>query len=184
MSTTQTNVSGVRFAELLAALSLAIDLGLGQPMEKFQRTCLLAVRLGKLLGVSSEDLAALYYLGLIQHLGCTAYADDAAALFGDDIEANTWLFTTDLGNPGEMLRALLQHVGKEEAALPRARHLMQILLTMPKKTGEVFTGRCEVAQNLADRIGLSPHVRESWSYHTRHLSHTKEVISCQRKQTR
>src|SRR5207245_174333 len=104
MSTNQAKVSGVRFAELLAALSLAIDLGLGQPMQKFHRTCLLAVRLGKLLGVSSEDLAALYYLGLIQHLGCTAYADDAAAIFGDDIEANTWLFTTDLGNPGEMLR--------------------------------------------------------------------------------
>lgn len=160
MSTYQTNEASVRFAELFAALSLAIDLGLGQPMEKFQRTCLLAVRLGKLLGVSSVDLAALYYLSLLQHLGCTAYVDDAVAIFGDEIEANTWLITTDLGNPSEMLVALLQHVGKEEAGLRRVRHLMQVLMTMPRKTEEVFRGRCEVAQNLAERIGLSSRVRD------------------------
>src|ERR1700730_6855076 len=96
MQKNQPTLSGIRLAELIGALSIAIDLGLGQPMEKFLRTCLLGVRLGKLLSSSEEDLTDIYYLGLIQHLGCTAYADDTAAVFGDDIEANTWLFTTDL----------------------------------------------------------------------------------------
>ena len=160
MQKNQSGTVGLRLAELLAALSLAIDLGLGQPMEKFLRTCLLAVRLGKLLGTSEEDLAAIYYLGLIQHLGCTAYADDAAAVFGDDLAANTWLLTTDLGNPSEVLRAMLQHVGKGEVALHRARRIMHALMIMPKKTEEVFTGRCEVAQSLAERIGLGHRVQE------------------------
>lgn len=61
MDTGHRDPPGLRLAELLAALSLAIDLGLGQPMETFLRTYLLAVRLGKLLGVAEEDLAAIYY---------------------------------------------------------------------------------------------------------------------------
>ena len=39
-------------AELLTSLSLAIDLGVGQPMEWVLRSCLLAVRLGDILGLS------------------------------------------------------------------------------------------------------------------------------------
>src|SRR5690348_8942006 len=106
MDTHEIDNSGLRLAELLASLSLAIDLGLGQPMENFLRTCLLAVRLGKALGVGEEDLLDIYYLGLIEHLGCTAYADEAAAIFGDELEAYTWLITTDQGRPTEMLSAM------------------------------------------------------------------------------
>ena len=47
------------------------------------------------MGVSAEDLHDIYYLALIQHLGCTAYADDTATLFGDDLVANAWLIRTD-----------------------------------------------------------------------------------------
>jgi hypothetical protein len=39
----------MRLAELVAALSLATDLGMGQPMEHELRACLLAVRLGEAL---------------------------------------------------------------------------------------------------------------------------------------
>src|SRR5260370_4325715 len=160
MNEQQMRGPGLRLVELLAALSLAIDLGLGQPMEKFLRTCLLAVRLGQLLGVSEDDLTAIYYLGLIQHLGCTAYADEAATIFGDDIAANTWLLTTDHGNLGEMLSAVLQHVGQGEPALPRARQILRTLLTIPKKQTEIFTGPCDVAQRLAERLGLGTGVRD------------------------
>ena len=36
---------GVRVAELVAALSLGIDLGFGQPMEHVLRQCLIALKL-------------------------------------------------------------------------------------------------------------------------------------------
>jgi HD-GYP domain-containing protein (c-di-GMP phosphodiesterase class II) len=160
MDTGHRDPPGLRLAELLAALSLAIDLGLGQPMEKFLRTCLLAVRLGKLLGIAEEDLAAIYYLGLIQHLGCTAYADEAASIFGDEVAANTWLLTTDHGNPAEMFSAVLRHVGQENAAPARARQILHVLLTMPQKKDEIFAGRCEVAQHLAEHLGLGARVQD------------------------
>src|SRR5215469_15699143 len=126
------NTRELRLAELVAAISLAIDLGLGQPMEKFLRTCLLGVHLAKLHGVGEEDLVAVYYLGLIQHLGCTAYAGEAAAIFGDEIAANTWLLAIDHGDAGELISLVLSHVGRGESATRRARQIMHALLTMPK----------------------------------------------------
>ena len=47
--------SGVRLAEVLAALSLATDLGMGQPMEHMLRQCLIALRLAERLGLDDDD---------------------------------------------------------------------------------------------------------------------------------
>ena len=45
----------VRLAELVAVLSLASDLGMGQPMEHAMRTCLIALRLGDELGLEGDQ---------------------------------------------------------------------------------------------------------------------------------
>jgi hypothetical protein len=37
----------LRLAELMAALSLATDLGMGQPLEQALRTCLIAIELAE-----------------------------------------------------------------------------------------------------------------------------------------
>jgi hypothetical protein len=47
----------MRLAELIAALSLATDLGMGQPMSHALRTGLIALALGRALGFSERDLA-------------------------------------------------------------------------------------------------------------------------------
>ena len=44
----------VRLAELVAALSLGIDLGFGQPMEHVLRQCLIALRLAERVGLDEE----------------------------------------------------------------------------------------------------------------------------------
>src|SRR5215203_5532139 len=75
----------VRLAELVAALSLGIDLGFGQPMEHVLRQCLIALRLGTCLGVEEEDRAAVYYAALIVNVSCHTDAHEQAKWFGDDI---------------------------------------------------------------------------------------------------
>ena len=50
----------IRAAEVVGALSLATDLGTGQPLEHALRSAVLAVRLGELAGASAEELAATY----------------------------------------------------------------------------------------------------------------------------
>src|SRR5256714_7711799 len=75
----------VRLAELVAALSLGIDLGFGQPMEHVLRQCLIALRLGEGLGLDGEARAVVYYTALLINVGCHTDAHEQAKWFGDDI---------------------------------------------------------------------------------------------------
>jgi hypothetical protein len=76
--------TGVRLAELLAALSLATDLGMGQPLEHVLRQCLISLRLGQQMGLDETDRAAVYYASLLAWVGCHVDAYEQAKWFGDD----------------------------------------------------------------------------------------------------
>ncbi len=53
--------SGVRLAELMAALSIATDLGMGQPLESALCSCVVAMRLGEALNLDGYMLRDVYY---------------------------------------------------------------------------------------------------------------------------
>ena len=75
----------VRLAELVAALSLGIDLGFGQPMEHVLRQCLIALRLADQLDLAEEQRSAVYYAALLVNVACHSDAHEQAKWFGDDI---------------------------------------------------------------------------------------------------
>ena len=75
--------SGVRLAELVAALSLATDLGIGQPMEFALASCILAVRLAGQSGFSQDALREVYYQALLRYIGCNAETDWLSSIVGD-----------------------------------------------------------------------------------------------------
>src|SRR6266566_9748192 len=81
--------SGVRLAELLAVLSLAADLGMGQPMEHVLRQCLLCLRLAGCLGLDEADREVVYYTALVAWVGCHVDAYEQAKWFGDDTVLKT-----------------------------------------------------------------------------------------------
>jgi hypothetical protein len=49
-----------RLVEVVAAFSLATDLGLGQPMEHGLRSCLIAIRLADRLSVTEDERSCVY----------------------------------------------------------------------------------------------------------------------------
>jgi hypothetical protein len=59
---------------VIAALSLATDLGLGVALEHGLRSTLFAMRLCQRLGVVGETAAETYYTCLLAHVGCTVAA--------------------------------------------------------------------------------------------------------------
>jgi hypothetical protein len=75
----------VGLAELLAAFSLATDLGLGQPMEHVLRSWRIAARLAERVGLADDERIALYYIAVLAWVGCVANTPEVAAWFGDDI---------------------------------------------------------------------------------------------------
>ncbi len=78
--------SRVRLAEVVAALSLGIDLGFGQPMEHVLRQCLIATRLADRVGLDDLDRAGVYYTSLLINVGCHTDAHEQAKWFGNDID--------------------------------------------------------------------------------------------------
>jgi hypothetical protein len=76
---------GVRIAELVATLSYAADLGLGQLMEHCLGQTVIALWLADLVEADAEDREATYYLGLLSNAYCHADASEQARWFGDDI---------------------------------------------------------------------------------------------------
>src|SRR5436309_1190516 len=86
----------VRLAELVAALSLGIDLGFGQPMEHVLRQCLIALRLAERLGVTEQERAHVYYTALLINVGCHTDAHEQAKWFGDDLELKADKYEHDL----------------------------------------------------------------------------------------
>src|SRR5881392_3633102 len=81
-----TDRTHVRLAELVAALSLGIDLGFGHPMEHVLRQCLIALRLAERIGLDEETRAVIYYTALLIDVGCHTDAHEQAKWFGDDID--------------------------------------------------------------------------------------------------
>src|SRR5437764_7224875 len=52
----KTTPTELRLAEVIGALSIATDLGMGNPLEYALCSCVLAMRLGEALGLGAEDL--------------------------------------------------------------------------------------------------------------------------------
>jgi HD-GYP domain-containing protein (c-di-GMP phosphodiesterase class II) len=149
--------SGLRLADLVAAFSLATDLGLGQPMEHVLRSWVIACRLGDHLGVESEDRAALYYVATLAWVGCVADTPEVAAWFGDDIAFRRDSFHVDLaGLP--MLGFTLRHVGAGSPALHRIRLAASLVATGGKAIQREMRSHCLTTAQMADRLGLGTDV--------------------------
>src|ERR1700741_2435401 len=71
--------------EGVAALSLAGDLGLGQPMDHMLRSAAMGTRLAERLGVGEGGGGAGFPTGLVVWIGCHADSHEYAQWFGDDI---------------------------------------------------------------------------------------------------
>ena len=84
----------MRLAELVAALSLATDLGLGQPQEHIIRQTLIALRMAELEGLSDGELATIFYVSLLAWVGCVADAHEMGKWFGDDMAVPTATWST------------------------------------------------------------------------------------------
>src|SRR5438876_1295051 len=111
----------LRLAEFLAALSLATDLGMGQPLEQALRTCLIALTLGQRLGLGPDDLSDVYYVALLRFLGCTADAHEFAELVGgDDIAVRAAVAPVLGGPPSEFASGVMPRIGAGHNPLVRA----------------------------------------------------------------
>jgi HD-GYP domain-containing protein (c-di-GMP phosphodiesterase class II) len=153
---------GVRLAEVLAALSLGIDLGFGQPMEHVLRQCRIAMRLCDLLGVDDETKAASYYGALLVNVGCHTDAHEQVHWFGDDIAFKTTKYADSKNKLDEVSR-MLRMLGAGAPPLHRVRVAFSFALGGHREAEAMIAQHAQRARSLAEELGLDPHILDALS---------------------
>jgi HD-GYP domain-containing protein (c-di-GMP phosphodiesterase class II) len=143
----------IRTAEVVGALCLATDLGMGLPFEHGLQSTLFTARLGERLGADDETLRQAYYACLLFHSACMTDAHVAAEIFGRGLGERhaAAKFGSSAENFGAILRAL------PSPSSPRPVRVLQVVGRLPK-AGRAYkphmTAMCEVAEMLAGRLGM------------------------------
>src|SRR4051794_20885380 len=154
----------MRTAEVVGALSIATDLGTGQPLEHAMRSAVLAVRLGELAGASAEELADTYYVALLHASGCTSNGHEAAQLFSDDIAHRAAFYLVDPTNPSEVLEFYRSNVGLGRPEEVRSQMIEMAIADAAPRAREAFATMCEVAQRFAGWLGLGANIEAALEY--------------------
>jgi len=153
----QVDRTHVRLAELVAALSLGIDLGFGQPMEHVLRQCLIALRLGEALGLDEEQQLAVYYASLLINVGCHTDAHEQAKWFGDDIAMKVGKYDHDFRSVRGAL-AGLRMLGAGRSPLQRLQIAIEFALSGHREADGMIEQHAEMARALGADLELPPEV--------------------------
>jgi HD-GYP domain-containing protein (c-di-GMP phosphodiesterase class II) len=145
-------------AEVLASLSLATDLGFGQPSEHMLRAARIAMGLGDRLGLDTGQLATLYDVSILTYVGCPVYGNEASRLFGDDIEFRSRALAVDLAG-FEAMRFMVGQAGQDAPALQRAGQRLAFVAGRGASVVQQMANHCAAAGGLAGRLGLGDEVR-------------------------
>jgi len=152
-------VDGVRTAELLTALSLATDLGQGQPMDWELRGCLVAMGLAGAIGMNEVDRRVLFDLALLRYIGCTSHAHEVSVAFGDEIGARRHFLGFDFADRRATGRAVVTMAGAGRSLPGRLATVVATLAAGTNPVREGFRASCEVADTFASRLGYPDPVR-------------------------
>ncbi len=145
---------GVRIAELVATLSYAADLGLGQPMEHCLRQTVIAMRLADLVAAGDRDREATYYLGLLMNVYCHADAAEQARWFGDEISFKGDTFELLGMSTAQTISFLLRRIGSHGGGVERAKRVATFPVVGQKQVVTFVTTHSTLGAQFAGRIGL------------------------------
>ena len=147
-------------AELVAALSLGVDLGFGQPMEHVLRQCLIALRIAERLGVDPEGRSTVYYTALLIDVGCHTDAHEQAKWFGDDIALKSGKYDHELRGVRAAISGM-RMIGAGRPPIERFRIALEFARSGHREVSSMIEGHAALARNLATQLELSTDVRDA-----------------------
>lgn len=149
--------AGLRLAEAMGGLTLAVDVANGFPAEKVLRTVLLASSVGRAHGLGPEALRQAWWLPLLRYLGCTAFAPEEAHRYGagHDQSVRNTMVLADEGDIPATLGRIWRGVAPD-APLPARVAAIGRLLGDGRSFVEHAAAQCEGSAWLARAAGFPP----------------------------
>ncbi|HVQ75098.1 MAG TPA: HD domain-containing phosphohydrolase [Candidatus Binatia bacterium] len=155
----------VRAAEIIAATCLATDLGMGFPFEHGLHGTLMAMRLANALDVGPEVETQTYFASLLMYSGCTTDADIAARIFAGS--RTDHLTPAQFGSSREAVAGVARSLPPSGVGPPRrAYEIARRIVPAVRFVRPHFTALCEVAEMIAERLGLPPDVHGLFAFLT------------------
>jgi HD-GYP domain-containing protein (c-di-GMP phosphodiesterase class II) len=157
---TSAPATALRLAELLGALSHALDMVEGQPAGHCVRCCWIGLHIGQELGLDDAQIWELYYTLLLKDLGCSSNAARICRLFmTDDLTFKHDAKTID-GSLPQALRFVLSHTGLKAGLADRIRALINVFMSSGQIAKELVETRCHRGADIARKMRFSEAVAQ------------------------
>tara|TARA_R110000851_G_scaffold333533_1_gene515199 strand:+ start:31316 stop:32680 length:1365 start_codon:yes stop_codon:yes gene_type:complete len=139
----------LKLSELMAAFSYALDITEGQPPGHCVRCCWIGMHIGRQIGLSQQQLWALYYTLLLKDLGCSSNAARICELYlTDDLQFKKGFKTVGDSKP-RALSFVLSHTGLNEGLAARFKRVMSVIRHADELTHELISTRCQRGAEIA-----------------------------------
>src|SRR3954451_20382586 len=156
--------SVVRRADFLMALAYATDLATGHSRDFALRSCVLAMRFAEVLRLDEETRRSIFHQALLRYIGCNADTHLLADAWGDEITLRRELHHIDMGNRADFVEVFVRAITRKfvgASPVELAKEVERGLAQGPQVNIPILSGHCEVAQRIAERIGLPERIREN-----------------------
>jgi len=137
---------GLRLADPLIGLCTVADLGFGLPPGEALRSCALATALARRLNLPDNEVLAVYYTALLQHVGCVGYAHETAAAFGDELSFNAAAGRTNDASPRDMFATFLPELTRGRGPVAKLRLTVAAMARGTRFGANFSTAACEVGR--------------------------------------
>ncbi|HEV2215752.1 MAG TPA: HD domain-containing phosphohydrolase [Terracidiphilus sp.] len=152
--------TSVSLAEILTALSFALDLTEGAVPGHALRSCLIGMRLGQELGLSAKYMSSLYYALLLKDVGCSSNAARLCQIIGggDERRVKSGVKLEDWTKPSQpkasTLRLLWETVMPTASPVRRAAGIVAIGLRQHRNNEEMIALRCDRGASILRKLGI------------------------------
>ena len=152
---------GPRLGELLGSLSHALDMAEGQPVGHAMRTCWIAQRIGRAIGLNTVEMRELYYATLLKDAGGSSNAARTCERFlADDLKFKRNGKTAGLSLPAQT-HFLVRHTGVKASLGARLRAIVGAVQDGDEIHRELTEARSARGAQVARQLRFSDDVADA-----------------------
>lgn len=160
------SLNHISLAEIISALSFALDLTEGAMPGHALRSCALGTRLGEALNLPASRMSILYYALLLKDVGCNNNFDHLSEILGNGTHssrsAGNQEDSNQSGEPRPSMFTALSSAGYRQVhPLRRAANLLHLGFAQRRKSEASISLRCDRGARILRKLGLGDDVAES-----------------------
>jgi putative nucleotidyltransferase with HDIG domain len=151
----QAQTQKLRLAEVLSALTYALDITEGQPQGHSVRCCWIGLLMAEELKLDDQQTWELYYTLLLKDLGCSSNAARVCELYLADDLSFKKDFKLVNGSLPQALRFVMSHTGLQSGMAERFRAIINIFQNGGEISRELIETRCTRGADIARKMRFS-----------------------------